>query len=73
LRPKNLRLRICARSEEQAIARLEDPSYTGHSLSMVRRYVEALGANLDLTVVPTEAAGAYEAYRCAKPLLAHGG
>ena len=58
-------------TKQQAIARLEDPSYTGHSLSMVRRYVEAMGASLDLTVVPVEDASGYEAGRCPKPLLAH--
>jgi transcriptional regulator with XRE-family HTH domain len=60
-------------TKQQAIARLEDPSYTGHSLSMVRKYVEALGADLDLIIVPAEAADEYESYRGAKPLLAHGG
>ena len=40
-------------TKQQAIARLEDPAYTGHSLSMVRKYVEALGASLRLTIVPT--------------------
>ncbi len=60
-------------TKQQAIARLEDPSYTGHSLSMVRRYVEALGANLEMTIGPDEAASEYESSRCPKPLLAHGG
>ncbi|MBI2939376.1 MAG: helix-turn-helix domain-containing protein [Chloroflexi bacterium] len=41
-------------TKQQAIARLEDPSYTGHSLSMVRRYAEALGATIDVVVVPKE-------------------
>lgn len=57
-------------TKQQAIARLEDPTYTGHSLSMVRRYVEALGASLDVTVVPLENSDAYAAQRSAKPLLA---
>jgi transcriptional regulator with XRE-family HTH domain len=39
-------------TKQQAIARLEDPAYTGHSLTMVRRYVEALGASLQINVVP---------------------
>ena len=56
-------------TKQQAIARLEDPAYTGHSLSMVRKYVEALGASLDVTVVPAEATGAYTTQRCSKPLL----
>lgn len=47
-------------TKQQAIARLEDPSYTGHSLSMVRRYVAALGASLDVTIVLAEAAADYE-------------
>ena len=41
-------------TKQQAIARLEDPAYTGHSLSMVRKYVEALGASLDVTIIPAE-------------------
>ena len=57
-------------TRQQAIARLEDPTYSGHSLSMVRRYVEALGASLDVTVVPLENSDAYAAQRSAKPLLA---
>jgi len=39
-------------TKQQAIARLEDPAYTGHSLTMVRRYVEALGASLQINIVP---------------------
>ena len=50
-------------TKQQAIARLEDPAYTGHSLSMVRKYVEALGANLDVTIIPAETTGAYAAQR----------
>jgi transcriptional regulator with XRE-family HTH domain len=57
-------------TKQQAIARLENPAYTGHSLSMVRKYVEALGASLDVTIVPDEATGAYGARRPPKPLLA---
>jgi transcriptional regulator with XRE-family HTH domain len=57
-------------TKQQAIARLENPAYTGHSLSMVRKYVEALGASLDVTVVPVEATDAYVAQRNPKPLLA---
>lgn len=57
-------------TKQQAIARLEDPTYSGHSLSMVRRYVEALGASLDVVVVPIETSDAYSAQRSPKPLLA---
>ena len=31
-------------TKQQAIARLENPAYSGHSLSMVRKYAEALRA-----------------------------
>lgn len=57
-------------TKQQAIARLEDPAYSGHSLSMVRKYVEALGATLDVTVIPAEATAEYDAQRGPKPLLA---
>ncbi len=33
-------------SQQQVIASLENPTYTGRSLKMVRRYVHALGASL---------------------------
>ena len=59
-------------TKQQAIAWLEDPTYTGHSLSMVRRYVEALGTSLDVVVVPRETSDAYSSQRGAKPLLATG-
>jgi len=57
-------------TKQQAIARLEDPTYSGHSLSMVRRYVETLGARLDVTVVSLESSDAYAAQGSAKPVLA---
>ena len=56
-------------TQQQAIARLEDPAYAGHSLSMVRRYVQALGASLDVTIVPEEAVSQYQKERVPKPLL----
>lgn len=59
-------------TKQQAIARLEDPAYSGHSLSMVRRYVEALGATLDVTIIPTESVPEYESHRGPKPLFAAG-
>jgi transcriptional regulator with XRE-family HTH domain len=58
-------------TKQQAIARLEDPAYSGHSLSMVRKYVEALGASLDVTIVPAETTGAYAARRGPKPVFVH--
>ena len=60
-------------TKQQAIARLEDPAYTGHSLNMVRKYVEALGANLDVTIIPVETTGARAAQHSPKPLLMQGG
>ena len=59
-------------TKQQAIARLEDPAYTGHSLGMVRKYVEALGASLDVIVVPVETSSTYSTQRGRKPLLAPG-
>lgn len=34
------------RTSQQQISRLESPSYEGHSLSMLRRVAEALGASV---------------------------
>lgn len=56
-------------TKQQAIARLENPAYAGHSLSMIRRYVEALGATIDLTIVPSERLAEYMESDCTKPLL----
>jgi transcriptional regulator with XRE-family HTH domain len=58
-------------TKQQAIARLEDPAYSGHSLSMVRKYVEALGANLRLTILPTEVSNAYAAQHGRQPQFVH--
>ena len=57
-------------TKQQAVARLEDPAYTGHSLSMVRRYAEALGANLDVSIVLAESAAEYSVRSEQKPLPA---
>ena len=38
-------------TKQQAIARLEDPSYAGHSLSMVKKYAAALGATGKVTII----------------------
>lgn len=57
-------------TKQQAIARLEDPAYTRHSLTMVKRYAEALGAVVDVTVVLAEEVASYRRHRRAKPLLA---
>jgi prophage maintenance system killer protein/DNA-binding XRE family transcriptional regulator len=58
-------------TKQQAIARLEDPTYAGHSLSMVRKYVEALGAIVRVTIEPTEVIGAYAVPRSPRPLHVH--
>ena len=58
-------------TKQLAITRLEDPAYSGHSLSMMRKYVEALGTSLDVTVVPDETTGAYATRRGPKPLFVH--
>jgi len=37
-------------TSQQQISRLESPSYEGHSLSMLRRVAEALGANVRVSL-----------------------
>jgi transcriptional regulator with XRE-family HTH domain len=44
------------RTSQQQISRLESPSYEGHSLSMLRRVAEALGATVQVSLVPGEPA-----------------
>jgi transcriptional regulator with XRE-family HTH domain len=39
-------------TSQQQISRLESPSYPGHSLSMLRRVVEALDATLRVEILP---------------------
>jgi transcriptional regulator with XRE-family HTH domain len=39
-------------TSQQQISRLESPSYEGHSLSMLRRVAEALGATVRVTIAP---------------------
>lgn len=40
------------RTSQQNISRLESPSYEGHSLSMLRRVAEVLGATVRVTLAP---------------------
>jgi transcriptional regulator with XRE-family HTH domain len=40
------------KTSQQQISRLESPSYEGHSLSMLRRVAEALGATVHVTISP---------------------
>lgn len=39
-------------TSQQQISRLESPSYEGHSLSMLRRVAEVLGANIHVEIQP---------------------
>jgi transcriptional regulator with XRE-family HTH domain len=39
-------------TSQQNISRLESPSYEGHSLTMLRRVAEVLGATVRVTLVP---------------------
>ena len=41
-------------TSQQQISRLESPAYEGHSLSMIRRVVEALGATIRIEIEPIE-------------------
>jgi transcriptional regulator with XRE-family HTH domain len=40
------------RTSQQQISRLESPSYEGHSLSMLRRVANVLGATVRVTFAP---------------------
>src|SRR5207302_10634985 len=42
------------RTSQQQISRLESPSYEGHSLTMLRRVAEVLGATVRVTLAPKE-------------------
>jgi transcriptional regulator with XRE-family HTH domain len=39
-------------TSQQQISRLESPSYEGHSLNMLRRVAEGLGASVHVTIAP---------------------
>jgi transcriptional regulator with XRE-family HTH domain len=40
------------RTSQQQISRLESPAYEGHSLSMLRRVAEVLGATVQVSLIP---------------------
>jgi len=40
------------KTSQQQISRLESPAYEGHSLSMLRRVAEVLGATVRVTLAP---------------------
>lgn len=44
-------------TSQQQISRLESPAYEGHSLSMIRRVAEVLGAAVRVTIEPLKPAG----------------
>lgn len=39
-------------TSQQNISRLESPAYEGHSLTMLRRVADVLGATVDVTFTP---------------------
>ena len=41
-------------TSQQNVSRLESPSYEGHSLTMLRRVAEVLGATIRVTIAPKE-------------------
>lgn len=41
-------------TQQQAIARLEDPSYDGHSVRVLNRIAQALGLRLSITLAVGE-------------------
>ena len=43
------------RTSQQNISRLESTAYEGHSLSMLRRVAQVLGATVKVTITPKEA------------------
>ena len=45
------------KTSQQNISRLESPSYEGHSLTMLRRVAEVLGATVRVTLAPKEESG----------------
>jgi transcriptional regulator with XRE-family HTH domain len=42
------------RTSQQNISRLESPSYEGHSLAMLRRMADVLGATVQVTIAPKD-------------------
>ena len=45
------------RTSQQNISRLESTAYEGHSLTMLRRVAEMLGATVRVTITPNEGTG----------------
>jgi transcriptional regulator with XRE-family HTH domain len=45
------------KTSQQNISRLESPSYEGHSLTMLRRVAEVLGATVRVAIEPQDSRG----------------
>jgi transcriptional regulator with XRE-family HTH domain len=54
---------------QQAISRIENPTHAGHNLAVLRKVVEALGAVIDVTIVPMEDLEAYQELFPPKPTI----
>ena len=57
-------------TSQQQISRLESPGYEGHSLSMIRRVAEALGATVRVRIQRSKQAGKHAV---AEPGAKYGG
>ena len=57
------------KTSQQNISRLESPSYEGHSLTMLRRVAEVLGATVRVTLTPK---GETEAMSLSEARVAYG-
>jgi transcriptional regulator with XRE-family HTH domain len=54
---------------QQAISRIENPTHAGHNIAVLRKVVEALGAVIDVTIVPMEDLEAYQELFPPKPTI----
>ncbi|MGH2535209.1 MAG: helix-turn-helix domain-containing protein [Thermomicrobiales bacterium] len=54
---------------QQAISKIENPTHSGHSLSVLKEVVTSLDAVLDVTIVPLENLDAYRSLFPVKPAL----
>ncbi len=57
-------------TRQQNIARIEDPDYSGHSLSLLRRVARALGMVVHVEFIPAEEVIARELSKAKKPASA---
>jgi transcriptional regulator with XRE-family HTH domain/phage-related protein len=54
---------------QQAISKIENPTHAGHNLATLQKVVEALGAVIDVTIVPIEDLDSYRDLYPPKPTL----